>query len=517
MTHKVRIIKESDLETLEEIFNLRLRPDEGEDTSQTFIVRLMKESDVEEPMAEIHELEMIKTSDAAYTLDDISDGVQYARVALASLEDGKVLLSEALGNLDSIANGDLYGKVLLGDLSGGHVLLGSAEGDLDDIADGTAYGKVLLTDISAGHILLAACSGTLDDIEDGTYGKVLVTDIEAGHIKLATCSGTIDDIVDGDYGKVLVTDISSGHILLASCVGDLDDISNGTTYGKVLATDLSAGHIVLSECIGDLDDIADGSNYGKLALTSISAGKIIIAGLDSTVVGRLFSSTSSQTAIEAWRHSSDVTMIDGGKIYADTITANMYHELRQTYVFTGDDSLDSSYPFEMPFRVVSEMTSIVSVRVSFRIMSFRSYSTGAASGGGQTSSSSGTDHTHTISIAYGGAGYYVYLYNGQLSSPGGSVGQVTSGASSVNHTHTVSDHTHDITFGIYEESNSPTIQFYIDNGSGYGGASASYTTDQADIDITSSISGTGWKNIKFTATTRCRLSVIVECKMDVSA
>lgn len=85
------------------------------------------------------------------------------------------------------------------------------------------------------------------------------------------------------------------------------------------------------------------------------------------------------------------------------------------------------------------------------------------------------------------------------------------------HTHEVLDHVHGLDFGIYEESNSPTIIYYIDNGSGYGSPSSGYTTDQTDLDITSQISGTGWKKIKFTTDQRCRIDAIIECKLDISA
>ena len=214
-----------------------------------------------------------------FSLDQIADGFEYARVLAAALSDGAVLLSEAMGNLDNIANGTTYGKVLLEDLSGGHIILGTCTGDLDDVSDGSTYGRVLLTDISAGHILLAECTGDLDDVSDGaTYAKVLATDISAGHIKLAECTGDLDDISNGAmYGRVLLTDISAGHILLVECVGDLDDVADGTVYGKVKGTDISAGHILLSECTGDLDDISDGATYAKVLATDISAGHILLS------------------------------------------------------------------------------------------------------------------------------------------------------------------------------------------------------------------------------------------------
>ena len=254
-------------------------------------------------------------------LDDINDGDTYGKLYVSSLQNGLALLSAAAGDLDDISDGS-YGKVLLTNITAGKIVLGECSGYLGDIADGSSYGKVLLTDISAGHILLSACSGNLDDISSGdTYDKVLKASLSAGAILLSQAIGDLDDIGNGTYGKVLTTDISSGHILLSACEGGLDNIDNGVTYGKVAITDISSGHIVLSTCTGNLDDIANGTSYGKVALTSISAGKIVVAGLDSDATNRMFADLTTKNTVEAWRHASDVTMIDGGDVYTNTITA----------------------------------------------------------------------------------------------------------------------------------------------------------------------------------------------------
>lgn len=206
-------------------------------------------------------------------------------------------------------------------------------------------------------------------------------------------------------------------------------------------------------------------------------------------------------------------IIDGSilakHIAANQITAAMYHELRQSYCFTWDDSLDASYPLIVPFRIVSEMTAIVSVKVSFRIMPFRAYSTGMAAGGGTTiTSASGGG------ASGGGGGAAIHVSS---TTHIGILPDHTHPIAYHDHSVSVSDHSHTLAFGLYEEANSPTIHFHVDNGSGYGGASSNYTSDQADLAITSSISGAGWKNIKFESTLRCRLSIIIECKVDITA
>jgi len=127
-----------------------------------------------------------------------------------------------------------------------------------------------------------------------------------------------------DKTKVDGRDIYPKSITLESVAGDLDDVEDGSDYGRVLKINITAGKIVLTECTGDLDDISDGDNYGKVAITSIAAGRIIIAGLASGITDRMFADSSIKAAIEAWRHADDVTMINGGSIFAKSITADKF-------------------------------------------------------------------------------------------------------------------------------------------------------------------------------------------------
>ena len=280
-------------------------------------------------------------------------------------------------------------------------------------------------------------------------------------------------------------------------------------------------------------------------------------------------------------------------LLAGTLRAETYLELRNTYVYNGDDSLDVSHPLEVPFKIVSEMIAVQSIKLSFRIMSFRAYSTAASSGGaatsgaggGQTSSSGGgqtssgasgwpsdkntstvdpgdTDnealgshyhqmpsHDHSLSgntASADGTGSHDHdldyqatvsnkdpgdTYSENLYSHQHTMGTHLHTYNLEDHTHTISNHTHTvtdhqhtvpnhvhgITYGLHEESNSPTIHYHIDNGAGYGGASGNYTTDQLDIDITASISAVGWKGIRFDTDLRCRVAAIIECKLDINA
>ncbi len=291
--------------------------------------------------------------------------------------------------------------------------------------------------------------------------------------------------------------------------------------------------------------------------------------------------------------------ITGDHIAVNTIMANNYQELRNTYVQQGQDSLDGGYPFELDFEIVSEMTSINNIKLSFRIRKFRAYAKGIPSGGGKTSNSVGTPSGGGVTTSYTGTPSGGAQTSGAAGTPSGGGassqsggGQTTTSLSGMlswrcgwnifgflvstlsgariltdaslsamavhshyvyshthyiyahthpshyhyvyahthpshyhttpphthpSHYHTVPNHAHTLTFGIYEEAQSPTINVYIDNGSGYGGSIGAYTTDKLDINITGYISGTGFKRIKFTSNKKTRISAWVLCKIDLSA
>ena len=125
-------------------------------------------------------------------------------------------------------------------------------------------------------------------------------------------------------------------------------------------------------------------------------------------------------------------------------------EYRNTYVINVSESFDDSYPMYVNFNIMSDMSKIVSVLVSFWIQPYRAYPT----------------------------------------------------------------------TGVVEEDNSPTIKFYISENEGisyndtfFGG----YTTNQKDVDITSLLSGSGKKMIRFTSSARARLNVHIEIKLDIRA
>lgn len=353
--------------------------------------------------------------------------------------------------------------------------------------------------------------------------------------------------------------------------------------------------------------------------------------------------------------ATPIQLLHAAVILAGTIRADQYAELRQTMAWNSFDSCDSSYPGYMDFKLPSELTSIVSVKLSFQIQPFRAYSTTTAAGGSSVETSDNTDlgtktstgpadwspfaatgnvtsgaerttdayypgftgyhtesshshtmgqhdhditaapntdnenlgthnhtqnqHRHTIDIdETESSGHTQHLWNNlqgdyttatnqtanlsthnhgmptfgwtlsnedpgdtdvhsptqhrhSLAShtheiPYNHTHDLTSWGSTHTHNTTIGSHNHDvtipghnhgITFGIYEETNAINLTYNIDNGSGFGAASPSYSSDQTDLDISGGISGAGWKRLKFNVNNLCRISAIVEVKVDITA
>jgi hypothetical protein len=229
--------------------------------------------------------------------------------------------------------------------------------------------------------------------------------------------------------------------------------------------------------------------------------------------------------------------------------------------FNAQDSLDATYPMYLHLNITEDMTKIVSIKLSFWLLPFRAYDKSAASGGGSTTVSGGGSTTvsgggSTTPSGGGGtsqstSGYYPGILVtaktnvtnvGNEHASGALPTAVTSPVNfahsahthpTPNHTHTTPnhqhatpntqhatpDHAHDITFGIYEESNSPTIGLQIskDNSKTYGSVLGNYTTDTINLEIKDYITTAGSFVIKFTSSARARLSAQLTVKLDIKA
>jgi len=120
------------------------------------------------------------------------------------------------------------------------------------------------------------------------------------------------------------------------------------------------------------------------------------------------------------------------------------------------------------------------------------------------------DHTHTVTVA-------AHTHTGGAHTHTVTTSNHTHTVTVAAHTHTGGAHTHGITYGIYEDSTSPTVMFYVsrDNGLTYSLPVGSYTADHENLDITSMIDTAGGKLIKFTSNARTRLSVQITISLNI--
>ena len=120
------------------------------------------------------------------------------------------------------------------------------------------------------------------------------------------------------------------------------------------------------------------------------------------------------------------------------------------------------------------------------------------------------NHTHTVTVA-------AHTHTGGAHTHTVTTSNHTHTVTITAHTHTGGAHTHGITYGIYEDSTSATVMFYVsrDNGLTYSLPVGSYTADHENLDITSMIDTAGGKMIKFTSNARTRLSVQITISLNI--
>lgn len=222
----------------------------------------------------------------------------------------------------------------------------------------------------------------------------------------------------------------------------------------------------------------------------------------------------------------------------------------QTWQEGRSDNVNNNYPLKLNVYLPSSTKSINKSMLRFRIENFRAYSTGAASGGGQTSGSSsqsttdgGGNHRHLMMEYLGGVSptnfnnedAYAFATGDSsggsgatfyIKSPGGYTELYTKGASGTHahgmqHTHQINPHTHNIVYGIYEKTPSPTSITIKVNGqditSALGGGSG-FTSGQNELNISAYMLTGQWNTIELTPTTLCRLdaTVFVQALMGVN-
>jgi hypothetical protein len=167
-----------------------------------------------------------------------------------------------------------------------------ATDDLDDISDGTSYGRVALTSITAGQIILTA----------GVTGSLPVANSDA------KCT-------DANADQTSANTAANAAAYTGAAIG--------TTYTAAKCTDANADQTSANnQAVAWLTDAGNLATLNTVNATYIDAGSITLVKCAAETTNRQFTSDANRTNIEAWRHASDATLIDGGDIYANSISVN---------------------------------------------------------------------------------------------------------------------------------------------------------------------------------------------------
>jgi len=242
------------------------------------------------------------------------------------------------------------------------------------------------------------------------------------------------------------------------------------------------------------------------------------------------------------------------------------------------DNVDDSHGLELNLYLPSTTLSIVTARLRLKLKAFRAYEEGAASGGGATTpsgggSTSGASSTSTTAsgggatsgasststTASGGGGtsgsssttttfaggahrhimfdptgysagtlpkreFYAKKYDqsntrvnieSESSATIYTHGQDQDHTHGMEHTHTVPNHTHDLEFGIYEDTTATGVTVTINGTSRTVALGGPFSTDQNDLDISAYLVAGQWNTIVLGSTRLGRIdaTVFLQAKM----
>lgn len=496
---------------------------------------------------------ILKTRDTFLVMEGVPGTTYYYRFAPydAFDETGLVISGEHIVILNQIVQLDIDPVVTfeIPDLSVTNAKIAELTLQASKLAPNSVVSsKIINGAITSAKILADAVTETKILNDSITTAKLQANSVTANEIQANTITAAQIAALAITAAEIAANTITAAQIL-ANSITSSEILANTITALQIAANTLTAAEILANTLTAN-EIAANAITTSELAANAVTASKILA---NTITANEIQANTITGAEIVA-------NTITGAHIFAATITADKYFELRNSLLVTAGDSLDISHPFIIPFPILTEMIIIRSIKLSFQIQPYRAYSTGASAGGQQTTSAGGAtvptttlagaqtssftnvDHTHGIPVAFtpvfdpGGIRYDVFNAPGQIRG----FGQFTTGfliATSLagggshthtvanhnhqvtigNHNHTIQNHTHPIIHGIFEENTSPSIDAFVDNGSGFGLSIGTWTANQFEVNITSHFSGSGFKKLKFTSTLRARIFAVIELKLDISA
>lgn len=161
------------------------------------------------------------------------------------------------------------------------------------------------------------------------------------------------------------------------------------------------------------------------------------------------------------------------------------------------DNIESGYPMKIPFHIGTEVSQISQAKLKWDVSPFRTYSKGAASGGGSTSGSGGST---TVSVRDWTQGLAAGTNNATVTSanlgqphyhtiPTENLGHRHDVPS---HTHTTPNHSHAPDYGILEKAIVDYVfTVYVD-----GVLRATLNAQRGEVDLSTWITTSGWHEIR---------------------
>ena len=157
------------------------------------------------------------------------------------------------------------------------------------------------------------------------------------------------------------------------------------------------------------------------------------------------------------------------------------------------DNVESGFPMKIPFNIGTEVSQIKQAKLKWDISKFRTYSKGAASGGGSTSGPSSRSTAENS-----GPEAFVSNTQTELSYPneGNHYHRITAEqmahSHGMAHTHTTPNHAHDPVYGILE----PNIVDYVFTVYVDGVLRATMNAQRGEVDLSAWITTSGWHEIR---------------------
>lgn len=182
--------------------------------------------------------------------------------------------------------------------------------------------------------------------------------------------------------------------------------------------------------------------------------------------------------------TSGVGTVQSPQLGPQSVSGEHYAQTRVIVPFSFDDSIDPTHSLDCFFQMPAGVLKLYSARVWVKPAAFRAYETATSSGGGSVVSSDngGATHSHIITTASGGAHDHPTSV-GSAGSHGFHFAGISNDTSLHGHSVTLPNHTHGITYGIFESGASTgTLGLHVANdGVTFGAQVASAASISTDI------------------------------------